>query len=427
MGLLNDVSTLPRLRRAWSELNRTYPSSHGPTGVTIRKFGLKLDEHLRFIQLDLRNNRFTFGKYRAVTIPKRSSGVRPIAVADVRDRVVLKAITKRIYPILNSRYKLTRRNNFAFLPRRGVKQAIEKVKYFYERGFHVALKIDIKDFFGSIDRQHLLNELVFPVLAPDVSLNGILIEALTQEAELGEVAVEHHGLFTLKDKGIPQGSALSPLLANIYLANFDRIMSKRGYKMVRYADDIVIMSKDIKAARAAHKVCEDELFSLGLLIHPLGSGRGKYSEIIDLGKKPLEYLSICFDGKNMWPAKNKLLEFEEKVSAISLDDKRLNVPEMLRGTQSLLRGWLSAFHFVDVDRYLSRLDHIVNVNVAEGLKRRGWFLKGLHAKNSLTPMLAPGHRVKSGIPTAKSILTKIRTSVEERETRSAKVKIKKIV
>ena len=103
-------------------------------------------------------------------------------------------------------------------------------------------------FFGEVNKEQLLKTQIFPTL-PDDSLNDLINSALNQEiGGLDKIKQHQQKYFEDLNTGIPQGNPLSPLLSNIYLSPFDIYLKKRGYNLVRYADDFIILCKNVYAS-----------------------------------------------------------------------------------------------------------------------------------------------------------------------------------
>lgn len=111
------------------------------------------------------------------------------------------------------------------------------------------LEADLINFFGTVDKDSLLNDVVFKRLS-DTTINTLIQQALNQSiGNLDSFNVEQKKYFENIDKGIPQGNALSPLLSNIFLSPFDLRLQDKGFKLVRYADDFVIMCISEKSVK----------------------------------------------------------------------------------------------------------------------------------------------------------------------------------
>jgi retron-type reverse transcriptase len=123
--------------------------------------------------------------------------------------------------------------SYAYRPGRSVDQAVQRILALRERGYHWVLDADIQRYFDEIPHRRLLECLQQYVQDEHV---------LTLVQQCLVVEVQDQGERLRLDRGVPQGSPLSPLLANLYLDRFDEAHIKHGHKLVRFADDFVILS-----------------------------------------------------------------------------------------------------------------------------------------------------------------------------------------
>jgi len=130
--------------------------------------------------------------------------------------------------------------SFAYRKGRSVKQAVYKIKGYYEAGYKWVVDADIDAFFDSVDHELLITKLEKYIKNKNIlRLIELWIKAEVWDGESVKVI----------DKGIPQGSPISPILANLFLDEFDEAMLKQGYKYVRYADDFLVLCKTEEKAK----------------------------------------------------------------------------------------------------------------------------------------------------------------------------------
>ena len=135
-----------------------------------------------------------------------------------------------------------RERSYGFRPNRSAHQAIGKALEYYEQGYRYVVDLDLAKYFDTVNHAILI---------------GMLREQIKDEPVVRLIhrflksGVLEHGLVSLTREGTPQGGNLSPLLSNIYLTAFDRLLESRGHKFVRYADDCNIY---VKSRRAAERV-----------------------------------------------------------------------------------------------------------------------------------------------------------------------------
>lgn len=370
-SLLKKVQTPNNLRRAWADLNKGNPRSHGLSQETISSFGSSLDTNLKAIRKQLRQGVFKFSEVRAgIKSKKRLSGEikkRGLRIAEIRDRLVQRAIVRVIEPILTKRFNLRNEASFAYLrgKDKGVRPAVERLISLYKKRNPCVFEADIEKFFDTVDKDRLLNKTIFPNL-PDNSLNGLIKQSLEQAiGNLDSIAKSDMELFA--DTGIPQGGGLSPLFANVYLSDFDKIMLESGFGLIRYADDFVVLSKDEGDAESARKLSEDILEkNLGLRLH-----KGK-TGIIRITQDHFEFLGVRFNGQRIWPAEDRLNELKAKIRQITKFHPNKNIRVVLSELNNVICGWLSAYSFTDVEPYLSAIESHMKERVGVCAFRMGW-------------------------------------------------------
>jgi RNA-directed DNA polymerase len=366
------VSDRDSLRRAWKEISKRNLRSKGLDNVTIKAFKDRLDDNLSKISQELRSNTYQFQKLRAHAMKKPGSAkLRPLQIATVRDRVVMKAIALFIEPSFE---QFNLECSFAFIRGRGVNSAIRRIHDLVGRGNKFYFEADILNFFGSVDRQQLWQ--MFSGHIRHRSLLPLLQQCFTLELEnLQDHTTEFQDLFLGADSGIPQGGVLSPMLANFYLHEFDRRMLQRGFNLVRYADDFVVMCGTEEQARQVHRFSENALRTLNLRIHPLNAPDSK-SRIGNFSKDGLQFLGIRFEGQAIFPAKKVVKRFESKVEEVLKPASGDSLFKTLQKLTNLINGWGKCYKAMRVMDVYLRLDAFIKQSVESYLAGVGIQLRG---------------------------------------------------
>ena len=208
----------------------------GVDGMTIEEALPYLKEHQQELTTRIYRGKYTPSRVRRVEIPKPDGGVRKLGIPTVIDRTLQQAITQQLVPIYEP---LFADGSYGYRPNRDAKGAILKVKEYAELGYTYAVVLDLSKYFDTINHEILIN-----LLRKNVKDERVvqLIKRYLKSGEMeNRVVIE-------TEEGSPQGGNLSPLLANIYLNEFDWEFLKRGVPCIRYADDIVLLAKSRKAS-----------------------------------------------------------------------------------------------------------------------------------------------------------------------------------
>lgn len=423
MNLLNKISSVESLRLAWAKLEKFNKESHGLTGETIAEFELNKEDKILSISKRLQEGTYQFSPYRAVLIPKSKGKFRPLQIPEVSDRVVIKAIAIELEEHFKELLEKSRGLSFAYQKGLGVKEAVEKINEYCQNSYSYVLEADLINFFGTVDKDSLLNDVVFKRLS-DTTINTLIQQALNQSiGNLDSFNVEQKKYFENIDKGIPQGNALSPLLSNIFLSPFDLRLQDKGFKLVRYADDFVIMCTSEKECEEAYIECCTVLEELNLNIHKLEEG-GK-TRIVNFNKHDtMDFLSVTFDGNMFYPSFANVERLKNKIRDVCNGKDKYCVSTLLIKIKNKLDGWVSAFYYTDIQRYSSEIDAFINRQLYLSLAKMGWKFTAsslgklphkFRHKNESPKCLSFLQRKNSGIPLCMELVNAKITELKKAE------------
>lgn len=423
MNLLNKISSVESLRLAWAKLEKFNKESHGLTGETIAEFELNKEDKILSISKRLQEGTYQFSPYRAVLIPKSKGKFRPLQIPEVSDRVVIKAIAIELEEHFKELLEKSRGLSFAYQKGLGVKEAVEKINEYCQNGYSYVLEADLINFFGTVDKDSLLNDVVFKRLS-DTTINTLIQQALNQSiGNLDSFNVEQKKYFENIDKGIPQGNALSPLLSNIFLSPFDLRLKDKGFKLVRYADDFVIMCTSEKECEEAYIECCTVLEELNLNIHKLEEG-GK-TRIVNFNKHDtMDFLSVTFDGNMFYPSFANVERLKNKIRDVCNGKDKYCVSTLLIKIKNKLDGWVSAFYYTDIQRYSSEIDAFINRQLYLSLAKMDWKFTAsslgklphkFRHKNESPKCLSFLQRKNSGIPLCMELVNAKITELKKAE------------
>ena len=234
--LLGKILEKDNLNRAYKRV-KANKGAPGVDGMTIEEALPWLKEHNRELVERIRKGKYTPSPVRRVEIPKPDGGKRKLGIPTVIDRIIQQAMSQQLTPIYEPLFS---ENSFGYRPGRGAKDAIGRIKEYAEQGYTRAVVVDLSKYFDTLNHDILLNLLRKQVKDERV------VQMIKRYLKSG---VMEDGVAERTEEGSPQGGNLSPLLSNVYLNEFDWEFQKRGVPCVRYADDIVLLSKSERAAK----------------------------------------------------------------------------------------------------------------------------------------------------------------------------------
>ena len=209
----------------------------GIDGMTTEEALPYLREHKDELIGRILRGKYTPSPVRRVEIPKPDGGMRKLGIPTVIDRIIQQAISQKLMPIYEPKFS---DGSYGYRPGRSAKDAISRVKEYAEEGYRYAVSLDLSKYFDTLNHERLLN-----LLRKEIEDERV-IQIIKRYLKSG---VMENGVVMETEEGSPQGGNLSPLLANIYLDEFDKEFERRGVPCVRYADDIVLLARSERAAK----------------------------------------------------------------------------------------------------------------------------------------------------------------------------------
>jgi len=251
--------------------------------------------------------------------------MRPLGIPTVRDRVVQTALRMVLEPIFEHEFA---EQSYGFRPGRGCKDALRRVDTLLRSGYGHVVDADLKSYFDTIPKDRLLAQI-----GEKVSDGRIL--ALV-ESFLGQSVLDGVREWT-PETGTPQGAVISPLLSNLYLDPLDHLMAARGFKMVRYADDFVVVCCSPEEAAEALDLVQQWTAQAGLLLHPTKT------RLIDATKDDFEFLGYRFARGRRWPRKKSLTKFKDTIRAKTRRTNGHSMAKIIADINKTVRGWFEYY------------------------------------------------------------------------------------
>lgn len=322
-------------------------------GQSIERFEARAQDYLAELSESLKAGQYRPLAIRRVEIPKGDGSTRPLGIPAVKDRIVQMAVKLVIEPVFEVMFHPS---SYGFRPGRSCKDALREVAALIEEGYRYAVDADLKGYFDSIPHGRLM-ERVRARIGDGRALD--LIEGwLKQDIMSGMESWTPMA-------GTPQGAVISPLLANIYLHPLDEFMASHGYKMVRYADDFVVLCQSREEAEAALALIRAWVTENGLSLHP------DKTHIGNSWKKGggFSFLGYRFEGKRRHVRKKSLDKLKDKIRAKTKRTRGDSLERVIASLNPVLRGWFNYFKHA-YHPVFKRLDGLVRRRLRAFLRKQ---------------------------------------------------------
>jgi RNA-directed DNA polymerase len=325
-SLIDKVHRPATLDIAWRSVARNKGAA-GVDRMSIERFQAQEARYLRELHEELKAGTYRPHPVKRVEIPKADGKTRPLGIPAVRDRVAQAALKMVIEPVFEVQF---RPGSFGFRPGLGCKDALREVNRLIEEGHTHAVDADLKGYFDSIPHDRLMT-----LVAGSISDGRVLslIELFLKQDIMSETAR------WTPAAGTPQGAVLSPLLANLYLHPLDCLMEDNGYRMVRYADDFVILCRTAAEARSALTLVETWVTANGLTLHPNKTRVGDCSQ----PGQGFEFLGYRFEAGTRRVRQKSLIALKDRIRAKTGRSRGDSLARIVADLNPVLRGWFGYF------------------------------------------------------------------------------------
>lgn len=335
-SLMDKVFAPKTLAAAWTKVAANKGAS-GVDGQSVERFAAKADEYLAELSAALREGRYRPQAVKRVEIPKGDGKTRPLGVPTVKDRIVQQAVRLVIEPIFEVEF---REGSYGFRPGRGCHDALREVDRLIKDGYVFVADADLAGYFDTIPHDRLMarvEERISDGRVLDLIrgwLEADILKGLERWTPTG---------------GTPQGAVISPLLANIYLDPLDATMAERGFRMVRYADDFVILCRTRAEADAALAEVRAFVTENGLTLHPEKTHVGDCRQ----PGQGFEFLGYRFEAGRRFVRKKSLTKLKDRIRDKTRRTRGDSLARVIADLNPALRGWFGYFkhaHHTTFDR-----------------------------------------------------------------------------
>ena len=341
--ILGKILNKDNLNRAYKRV-KANKGAPGVDGMTIEEAFQWLKEHNHELTERIRKGHYTPSPVRRVEIPKPDGGVRKLGIPTVIDRIIQQAMSQQLIPIYEPKFS---DGSFGYRPGRSAKDAVQRIEEYAEQGYTKAVVLDLSKYFDTLNHELLVN-----ILRRDVKDERV-IQMIKRYLRSG---VMENGVVVKTEEGSPQGGNLSPLLANVYLNEFDQEFNKRGVPCIRYADDIVLLAK---SERASERLLESSTKYLeGTL--KLKVNREKSRTVSVFAIRNFKYLGFCFgkSGKGIYVRVHgkSWKKAKEKLRKLTSRSRCGSIVKTMERIKEYMRGWLNYYSMADMKNNVERLN-----------------------------------------------------------------------
>jgi len=326
-SLLDKVSAVATLNVAWTKV-RSRDGAAGVDGQSLEKFAARSEDYLAELSQSLRAKTYRPQPVRGVDIPKGDGGTRPLGIPAVRrHRIVQTAMKLVIEPIFEVGFL---EGSYGFRPGRGCHDALREVDLAIKEGFTHVVDADLTAYFDSIPHGRLMERVEEKVS------DGPVLDLLRGWLKADVMRGTERWTPTA---GAPQGAVISPLLANIYLHPLDARMASLGYRMVRYADDFVVLCRSREEADAALAEVSRWVVDNGLTLHPQKTHVGDCR----VAAEGFDFLGYRFEAGRRWVRKKSLKRFKDSIREKTRRTRGDSLARIVADLNPMLQGWSGYF------------------------------------------------------------------------------------
>ena len=325
-SLIDKVYRIETLKVAWQKVKGNAGAA-GVDGQSVKQFEVRAEMYLKELSIALERGTYRPMPVRRVEISKGGGKLRPLGIPVVKDRIVQTALKFVLEPIFEREFL---KMSYGFRPGLGCKDALREVAGWLKEGYTFVVDADLRSYFDTIAHARLMERVKEQVS------DGRVLELI--EAFLHQDIVKEMERWTPVG-GTPQGAVISPLLANIYLHALDCQMKQKGYRMVRYADDFVVLCRSAEQAQAALVEVKAWVEANGLSLNAEKTHVGDCRQ----EGQGFEFLGYRFEAGRHWVRPKSLKALRERIRVKTKRTRGDSLAKIIEDLNPMVRGWFNYF------------------------------------------------------------------------------------
>lgn len=336
--LFNKIVTYENIELAWKSV-KAKGSHGGIDNETIEDYSANLVENLNTLKAELETGTYIPDPSLLLYMPKSNKRWREISLITVKDKIAQKAFTNIIQPIIE---KNLSPKSYAYRPKKGHQKAIKYLIHTMKNKDCNIIEADIKDFFDTINQ-----DLLISIFEKQITSETEIISLLRLWLGIGKITNHKY-----KDNkiGVPQGFIVSPMLANLYLTEFDNKWVDRTEDYLRYADNFIWLDNDKGKLKELFEEAKRYLYKeRGLKINYY-----EYQES-DL-KTGFDFLGINFKQDKIAIAEKKMEKAHAKIKRVIADD-RFSLTQKISKLNDATFSWNYYYRIVDDQQQKIQIDY----------------------------------------------------------------------
>jgi RNA-directed DNA polymerase len=376
--LMAQVMDPANLRRAWKQV-KANQGAPGIDGMSLEDFPAFAREHWPTVRQARLDGSYQPAPVRRVAIPKPGGrGERQLGIPTVLDRVIAQAIAQVLTPLFDPEFSAS---SFGFRPGRSAHGALRQVQRYSGEGYRIAVDLDLEQFFDRVSHDVLLTRVARKVR--DKRLLSLIGRYLRAGVLVGDC-------IQATEVGTAQGSPLSPWLANVLLDDLDKELERRGHRFARYADDLLVLVKSVRAGERV-KTSRTRFLTTQLKLSVNESkSRGCRTEAV-------VFLGFTFRGTKLRWSDDAFADFKHRVRQLTGRSWGVSMAYRLARLARYVKGWMNYFGISDYYRPIPELDHWLRRRI-----RLCYWKQWRRGRTKVRPLLALGTGKRQAILTALS-------------------------